>query len=277
VERLSSNFEQLLHAIVRNPQQKDIGNSDFWAARERNQILNEWNDTEAEFPVDLLLHELFEAQVERAPERTALTAGATALSYAELDARAPTALAQALRSTRRRPRPKGSAYASNGGTDMLAAIARHSQGRRAPTCRSILRFPEERLRFMADDAQLALLVATTGLASSFGLPRERQLLLDADANSIASAAGHPHAGPMPVPRSRRTRPMSSTPPVPPASPRASSSHTARSSNFLTSMAREPGLTADDVLVAVTTLSFDIAVLELQLPLTLGAMVVYRDP
>ena len=39
------------------------------------------------------------------------------------------------------------------------------------------------------------------------------------------------------------------------------------------MAREPGLAADDVLVAVTTLSFDIAVLELQLPLTLGATVV----
>jgi len=44
-------------------------------------------------------------------------------------------------------------------------------------------------------------------------------------------------------------------------------------NFLTSMTREPGLTADDVLVAVTTLSFDIAVLELQLPLMLGATVV----
>ena len=44
-------------------------------------------------------------------------------------------------------------------------------------------------------------------------------------------------------------------------------------NFLTSMAHEPGLAADDVLVAVTTLSFDIAVLELQLPLTLGATVV----
>jgi acyl-coenzyme A synthetase/AMP-(fatty) acid ligase/acyl carrier protein len=39
------------------------------------------------------------------------------------------------------------------------------------------------------------------------------------------------------------------------------------------MAREPGLTPDDVLVAVTTLSFDIAVLELQLPLTVGATVV----
>src|SRR5581483_8705050 len=44
-------------------------------------------------------------------------------------------------------------------------------------------------------------------------------------------------------------------------------------NFLTTMAREPGLDADDVLVAVTTLSFDIAGLELYLPLLVGAQVV----
>src|SRR5262249_44593051 len=41
-------------------------------------------------------------------------------------------------------------------------------------------------------------------------------------------------------------------------------------NFLTSMAREPGLRVGDSVVAVTTLSFDIAALELQLPLTVGA-------
>jgi len=44
-------------------------------------------------------------------------------------------------------------------------------------------------------------------------------------------------------------------------------------NFLESMAREPGLTADDTLVAVTTFSFDIAGLEIFLPLTMGARVV----
>src|SRR5437764_396669 len=44
-------------------------------------------------------------------------------------------------------------------------------------------------------------------------------------------------------------------------------------NFLESMRREPGLSAEDVLVAVTTLSFDIAGLELFLPLTTGARVV----
>ena len=44
-------------------------------------------------------------------------------------------------------------------------------------------------------------------------------------------------------------------------------------NFLTSMQRVPGLHADDRLVAVTTLSFDIAFLELMLPLSVGAEVV----
>jgi non-ribosomal peptide synthetase component F len=44
-------------------------------------------------------------------------------------------------------------------------------------------------------------------------------------------------------------------------------------NFLESMAREPGLSADDVVLAVTTLSFDIAVLELHLPLSVGARIV----
>src|SRR5205823_6769082 len=44
-------------------------------------------------------------------------------------------------------------------------------------------------------------------------------------------------------------------------------------NFLASMAREPGLASEDVLVAVTTLSFDIAGLELYLPLLAGARLV----
>jgi amino acid adenylation domain-containing protein/thioester reductase-like protein len=44
-------------------------------------------------------------------------------------------------------------------------------------------------------------------------------------------------------------------------------------SFLHSMQQEPGLTAHDVLLSVTTISFDIAVLELFLPLTVGAQAV----
>ena len=47
-------------------------------------------------------------------------------------------------------------------------------------------------------------------------------------------------------------------------------------NFLASMAREPGLRADDTLCAITTLSFDIALLELMLPLTVGARIALAD-
>ena len=41
-------------------------------------------------------------------------------------------------------------------------------------------------------------------------------------------------------------------------------------NFLASMARTPGLDSTDRLLAVTTLCFDISILELFLPLTVGA-------
>src|SRR2546423_11485542 len=132
-------------------------------------------------------------------------------------------------------------------------------------------FPEARLRFMAEDAQLALLVSTSALAGSVGLPRERQLLLDADAPAIAAAS-----------TTRLPVGAASAQPADPAYVIYTSGSTGRPKgvvvphravvNFLTSMAREPGLTVEDVLVAVTTLSFDIAVLELQLPLARGATV-----
>jgi amino acid adenylation domain-containing protein len=47
-------------------------------------------------------------------------------------------------------------------------------------------------------------------------------------------------------------------------------------NFLTSMAEAPGVNAEDVLLAVTTYTFDISVLELLLPLTQGARLVIGD-
>ena len=57
-------------------------------AWERCQLLVEWNRTEREFPQHLCLHQLFERQVERTPDATALVYEAHSLSYAELNARA---------------------------------------------------------------------------------------------------------------------------------------------------------------------------------------------
>ena len=55
---------------------------------ERRRVLVEWNATEAEYPADKCIHELFEAQAERTPEAIAVEFEDQQLSYGELNARA---------------------------------------------------------------------------------------------------------------------------------------------------------------------------------------------
>ena len=268
IVRMATHLRSLLEGMSATPE-RCVWELPLLTEAERQQLLVEWNNTTTDYPADALLHELFEAQVERTPKRIALRVGTTALSYAELDTDA-TRMAQALRS-RGVGRGERVGLCVERGADMLAAVLGILKAGAAyvPLDPS---FPAERLRFMAEDAQLTLLVSTTALAGSFGLPAERQLLLDADARSIASA-----------PETRLPIDACSAQPEDPAYVIYTSGSTGKPKgivvphravvNFLTSMAREPGLAADDVLVAVATLSFDIAVLELQLPLTLGATVV----
>jgi amino acid adenylation domain-containing protein len=226
--------------------------------------------TKADYPRNALMQELFESQVTRTPERTALRYGETTLSYNDLDTRA-NRLAQALR-TRGVGRGQRVGLCVERGADMLAAVLGILKAGAAYVPLDPM-FPQERLRFMAEDAELALLVSTSALVDLFDLPRERQLLLDTDADVLAAQ-----------PEQRLTPDAArDARPEDPAYMIYTSGSTGKPKgvvvphravvNFLTSMAHEPGLTADDVLVAVTTLSFDIAVLELHLPLTLGAKVV----
>ncbi|HEX8359884.1 MAG TPA: amino acid adenylation domain-containing protein, partial [Longimicrobium sp.] len=56
-------------------------------AAERRRVVEEWNATDAEYPADVCIHELFEAQAERAPDAVAVTYGERSLTYGELNAR----------------------------------------------------------------------------------------------------------------------------------------------------------------------------------------------
>ncbi|MCF7220948.1 non-ribosomal peptide synthetase [Marilutibacter chinensis] len=131
-------------------------------------------------------------------------------------------------------------------------------------------YPPDRLKFMAEDAGLACVIELGGAAQALGLPRERVLALDADIDAQAwSRTGTPRAG--------------GAGPESPAYVIYTSGSTGRPKgvvvphralvNLLTSMSREPGLGADDRLVAVTTTSFDMSVPELFLPLVTGAGIV----
>ncbi len=238
---------------------------------ERDTLLSLWNATAAPIPPGGI-HALFERQAERTPGRTAVISGSIRLTYADLEQRA-NRIARTLRSRGIERGGRVGVCLERSG-DLPAVLLGILK---AGACYVPLdpAFPEERLVFMAGDAELTCAVSTSKLAELINLPREHLLLLDADAALIGSASPEPLCADDGAAQEND-----------PAYILYTSGSTGKPKgvvvphravvNFLASMAREPGLGADDILLAVTTLSFDIAVLELYLPLTVGAAVVIAD-
>ncbi|WP_139793413.1 AMP-binding protein, partial [Ensifer aridi] len=65
-----------------------VGRIDILPADERRYLLEELNRTEADYPTELCVHELFEAQVRRTPDAVALVHEDEELSYGELNVQA---------------------------------------------------------------------------------------------------------------------------------------------------------------------------------------------
>jgi amino acid adenylation domain-containing protein len=87
IARMLEHLQTLLAGIVARPDQR-IADLPLLTARERTQLLTEWNDTAAAYPHEQSVHELFAAQAARTPDAVALVFEEQRLSYAELNARA---------------------------------------------------------------------------------------------------------------------------------------------------------------------------------------------
>ena len=96
IERMLGHYRQLLQGIVADPMQR-VSQLPLLHADERRQLLADWNDTQATYPSDQTIPELFEAQVARTPNAVAVVFGQQQLDYAQLNARA-NQLAHHLRS-----------------------------------------------------------------------------------------------------------------------------------------------------------------------------------
>lgn len=86
ITRMLSHFRTFLEAIVANPERR-LSDFPFLSEAERQQLLLDWNDTKADYPNDLNIHQLFEAQVERTPDAVALVSEHEQLTYSELNRR----------------------------------------------------------------------------------------------------------------------------------------------------------------------------------------------
>ncbi|MBC8427731.1 AMP-binding protein [bacterium] len=87
ISRMLGHYQTLLQGIVTNPNRR-LSDLPLLTEAERHQLLVEWNNTKADYPKDLCIHRLFEAQVERTPDAIAVVSEDKHLTYRELNARA---------------------------------------------------------------------------------------------------------------------------------------------------------------------------------------------
>ena len=270
-QRLLANYLKLLDQVVASPR-STIASFDLVGDAAR-ATLRQWNDTASgqARSVDLAatLHGMIDRQAHRTPTLVALRSSTGLLKYEELQQRS-NQLARVLR-TRGLGRGALVGLCVERSLEMVVAqLAILKAG--AAYVPLDPAYPQARLAHMCEDAQIALLITESEISTPHW-PHHRSLLLDLDraaiaAQSDASLAADERFDAGPRDPAYVIYTSGST-----GKPKGVVVPHGAAVNFLASMAQEPGLQASDALVAVTTLSFDIAVLELLLPLTVGAQVI----
>ena len=263
-ERMLGQYGVLLHSALAIPTAR-LSDLSMLTALERIQLLQDWNRTQADYPRIECFPQMFEGQVERTPDAVALSMGQEAFRYQDVNARA-NQLARYLRALNVRPGVAVGICLERSLEMVIALLAvLKAGGTYVPLDPD---YPLDRLRFMAEDAAAEIILTSEELSDRFDSRSCRMLCLDRERKTIAQELDHnlpPTATSQDLAYILYTSGSTGQPKG------VEISHQALV-NFLCSMRQKPGCAAQDVMVSVTTLSFDIAGLELYVPLVVGARV-----
>ncbi|MBL1118510.1 amino acid adenylation domain-containing protein [Streptomyces sp. 110] len=276
-ERLADHhrrFLGLLGHFAHTAPDTPIGRIDLLAPQERERVLGEWNATAQEVPGSSL-PELFEAQVARTPQATAVVFEGRTLTYAELNRHA-NRLAHLL-------------IAHGAGPESLVALSVPRSDEMIVALLAILKsgaaylpvdpgYPAERIAYMLDDAGPAIVLTADGDAA--GGDGRVSLRLDAP-GTAELLAGQPDRDPVDADRTTPLRPQH------PAYVIYTSGSTGRPKGVVVSQANAVDLAiwaVTDIgprqlsrVLASTSLNFDVSVFEMFGPLCGGGSIeVVRD-
>ena len=264
ITRMCGHYQTLLDSIVADPDQR-LSRLPLLPKAERQKLLVEWNETVVDYPRNRCVHDLFEQQEELTPDAIAVEFEGRQFTYRELNQRA-NKLARYLQGLGAGPNALV-ALCVERSFEMIVGLLGilKAGGAYIPLDPS---YPAERLEFMLRDSGALLLLTQERLRDRLQTGRIKVLCLDADWETIAERQAESHrsgAGPEDLAYVIYT--SGST-----GQPKGVEIRHRNLTNVLCAMAREIGFGRGDKLFAVTTISFDIAALELFLPLVAGGQV-----
>jgi len=174
--RLAGHYETLLRGAVEHPDTR-IALLPILPAEEYKQIVVDWNATQVEFPNDACLHELFEKQAEKLPDKIAVVFKDEQITYGELNRRA-NRLAHYLQRLGVGPDVLAGVYMERS-LEMVIGLygILKAGGAYVPLDPS---YPASRLAFMLEDTQVAVLLTQTALIENLKFPIENLKLICLD-------------------------------------------------------------------------------------------------
>ena len=186
IRQMLKHFEVILETMTAGADQR-IDDLILLSENEERRQLSEWNSTQASYPHDRTIHQLFEEQVKRTPLHTAVVFEGGRLTYRELDERA-NRLAHYLRD-------RGVS------ADVLVALCLNRSAEMIVALLGVLKaggaylpldstYPQDRLRFMLEDSGVTHLITTRQLAEVLPQTGASLVLLD-DADHAGAIAAQP--------------------------------------------------------------------------------------
>ena len=265
VEHWLGLYINLLNTVVAETG-NNINNVNILDDNEKALLLDTWNQTQLDYPKNDCLHTLVSRQAQSTPEKIAVIQDDQSLTYRELDERS-NQLANYLQQFEIKP-DSMIGLSVDRSVEMIICLLGilKAGGTYVPLDPD---FPKERLEFMMQDSGLHVLVTQSDLAEHLPTHTGHTLHIDTDIDKINQCnTTTPAINISPDNLAYMIYTSGST-----GKPKGVQVTHNNVVNFLHSMKQKPGINENDKLLAVTTLSFDIAVLELYLPLISGAQVI----
>ena len=263
ITRMLDHFQTIVSAAAADPD-LPVGRLPILTPAERQFLLVDCNQTNWPLVHEHLLHELIERHARRSPSAVAASFNGRTITYRELEERS-SLLARHLRGLGVKPGVLV-AICVERSIEMIVALMAvlKAGGAYVPVDPT---FPSDRISYMLENSAAAVVIKDRQLKDKITTASAKIVNLDEDWQAHTP---------------RDLPPQDAATLDDPAYVIYTSGSTGRPKgvviphravvNFMISMARKPGFTSTDIIVAVTTLSFDIAALEIFLPLTQGARV-----